>query len=366
MIVGLLTLSLVLWLALRTPGAGGEITRVDDRAELIPVADRARFEWYLGEIYGETGLDLRLLFVPESDGIPLDRFAAREADRLRIGREDGGLRGALVVYDRSSNRIRVEVGYGLEPYLPDGFVGHLIENHADEFFRSGDVTTGLRLMIRMMHERIRDQMLGGTFDPIPFIRRDAYEHVSGGAGAAAAAPVGGAGQAAFAAEAGGALGDLPEGVRRDLGPQPTPEAAYRAHDRWVSAAVVDPHVALLTERSRAFIAGRPLTRAYADHMILTTLGKSYRIVQRGDLAMLYFTGTPLRSPMYFKRSSQGWQVDFVAELRNSRELVGNPLTWSLRDSGDEYSLAFADLVVDVSGSLRVLGGDNRPLPSRAR
>jgi hypothetical protein len=88
------------------------------------------------------------------------------------------------------------------------------------------------------------------------------------------------------------------------------------------------------------------------------------IVERGDIAILYFTSTPFVSTKHFRRSQAGWQVDIAADVRNTREFIGGGYTWGMVPSGDEYARTFADQYVDVDGFLRPLRGDNRRLPNR--
>ena len=90
--------------------------RVDDRAGLFSRADRSRMDVYLWQIERETGIEIRLLFASPPSGVTLERFAAERATRLGIGRKNGGLHGLLVVYDPAAERLRVELGYGLEEY----------------------------------------------------------------------------------------------------------------------------------------------------------------------------------------------------------------------------------------------------------
>ena len=61
--------------------------------------------------------------------------------------------------------MRTEIGYGLEPYFPDAFVGYLIRDHTQALFSTGDLRHGLQLLIRMLHHRIREEKLGRNFDP---------------------------------------------------------------------------------------------------------------------------------------------------------------------------------------------------------
>jgi tetratricopeptide (TPR) repeat protein len=101
-------------------------------------------------------------------------------------------------------------------------------------------------------------------------------------------------------------------------------------------------------------------------------------VERGDLAILFFTNTPLVSAHLFRRFPDGWRLDIAAEIQDTREFVGGPFTWGMMLTGDDYSSAFSDLFADfgpmggpASGYraqptrlLRPARGDNRPLPTR--
>ena len=93
-------------------------------------------------------------------------------------------------------------------------------------------------------------------------------------------------------------------------------------------------------------------------------GKRFKIVERGDLAILYFTGTPFVSPHFFIRENARWRMDMVAEVRNTHEHVGGVFTWGYYGKGDAYTMAFSDLLADMNGYRRFKQGDNRPLVIR--
>ena len=121
---------------------------------------------------------------------------------------------------------------------------------------------------------------------------------------------------------------------------------------------------LFTPNSEGALRAFPLTRPYADFILHSESGQQYRIVERGDLAILYFTTTPFVSSHLFRRSAAGWQLDLGAEVRDTREHIGGPYSWEMVPTGDAYLTTFADLFADVGGSLRPKDGDNRPLPVR--
>ena len=139
-------------------------------------------------------------------------------------------------------------------------------------------------------------------------------------------------------------------------------------------------ISLYTPATEANIRLFPIARPWADFILFSEYGHKYIIEERGDLAILYFTTTPLVSAHLFRRSPAGWQLDLAAEIRDTREFVNSEYTWSMMSlSGDDYSLAFADLHADFGPSgftgaetgramptrfLRPARGDNRPLPRR--
>jgi hypothetical protein len=59
-------------------------------------------------------------------------------------------------------------------------------------------------------------------------------------------------------------------------------------------------------------------------------------------------------------------MDVAAEVANSVEWIGYSYTWTMKDSADDFSPAFADLRIQKGRAIRIKGGDNRPLPMYKR
>ena len=66
--------------------------------------------------------------------------------------------------------------------FPDAFVNYLVDHHARLFFASGNLSVGLRLMLRLVQHRIREAVLGEAFDPAVLKGLPEAAHLSGGAG----------------------------------------------------------------------------------------------------------------------------------------------------------------------------------------
>ena len=334
--------------------------RVLDHARLIPKAVRVQHEMQLQRIFEESGVDLRFLLVPTTGDESLERFAVREARERGLGRETGR-RGVLIVYDTLEREVRVEVGPNLQGMLPDGFVGYLVREHLRPFFARGDVELGLRTTVFLLHWRIREARLGEEYHPAfeEYVRDVRRLASGGGASAAVGSPV--APRTVYA--------QADSATRARFSPAATVEGTYRRYLEWLASERYYPDVPMFTEGSRRLLRGIPLTAGYRSGMLAMEYGRSFLVDERANLAMLFYTGTPFRSPLFFRRTEQGWEMDETAEFRNSLEAVGGPYTWLFIDSGDEYSRAFADRYMPLEGDwpeelYRVAGGDNRPLPTR--
>jgi len=334
---------------------------LDDRVGLIPEADEFQYNQYLHRVQTESGIDIRIVLAPDSRGSTLEQFALTTMRDLGIGRETGG-RGLLILYDTLARTMRVEVGPRLEGILTDAFVGYLMRKHLDAFFNSGRPELGLRTTLFMIHWRIRMARLGEEYDPSfeEYIRD--LRRVTSGGGASGRRDTG-----PGAARLINRSGDT--AAAKHFRPQPSVDAAYRLHQEWLALGGGQVDVPLFTPASRQYLHRLPLSPALNEYLLAAEYRRRYLVDERGDLALLYYTDDPFLSPKFFRRTPDGWQMDVVAEVRNSQEVAGMWYTWRLRVSGDDFSQVFADLyspmlIPGMDDFYRVAGGDNRALPIR--
>lgn len=339
------------------PASGTTYNHVLDKAGVIPRQDLPRFERYMSWIMRESGVDIRFVFLPEIHDRSIEKTATDLMDQLRIGGRTGRERGLLLLYDMKGRRLKIEVGYGLEAWFPDAFVKYLVEDHARMFFSSGDLSLGLRLMLRLLQNRIREAVIGNAFDPRVVAKVQALTHLSGGAGVSTTV----------------GLGDHATDAPKARAPDPSafqagssPIETYHRYLDWLSHWPRSPRVDLFTRGSRRYLASLPVSPAYAEFMLLSEYQKRFKIVERNDLALLYFTSTPFVSPHFFVRHDGHWRMDIQADVRNTREYVGGEYTWGYIGQNDEYTLTFADLLTNIKGCIRISDGDNRVLTIRGR
>jgi uncharacterized protein len=102
---------------------------------------------------------------PSLDGESLEDFSIRLAERWRIGDKklDNGVILLVFVQER---RIRLEVGYGVEPVLPDAVASQIIREQIGPRFREGRWADGLMGAVDAVFARI-DKRAGGAPKPPP-------------------------------------------------------------------------------------------------------------------------------------------------------------------------------------------------------
>jgi uncharacterized protein len=98
---------------------------VSDFARVLDPTSRARLEAYCGQVEQATGVQMALVTLPSLDGEPVEDVTNTLFRKWGVGKKgkDEGIMLLLAIQDR---RNRIEVGYGLEPILPDGFVGSVL------------------------------------------------------------------------------------------------------------------------------------------------------------------------------------------------------------------------------------------------
>jgi uncharacterized protein len=113
------TAAAVDWKALKPQGY------VSDFAGVIGPASRTDIERYAGAVERATGAQMALVTIPSLNGEPIEDVANTIFRAWGVGKKgkDEGILLLLAVNDRKS---RLEVGYGLEPILPDGFSGSIL------------------------------------------------------------------------------------------------------------------------------------------------------------------------------------------------------------------------------------------------
>ena len=107
------------WKALQPQGY------VSDFAGVIPDSNRAPLQAYCGAVEQSTGAQMALVVIPSLEGEPIEDVANTIFRAWGVGQK-GKNEGILLLLAVQDRRSRLEVGYGLEPILPDGLSGSIL------------------------------------------------------------------------------------------------------------------------------------------------------------------------------------------------------------------------------------------------
>jgi uncharacterized protein len=128
--------------------------RLNDYAGLLSPPDRQRLEDVMRSRERATGAQMAIAIFPSLEGGSLEDFSIRLAERWRVGQKglDNGVILVVFVQDR---KLRFEIGYGLEPVIPDAVAGAVIREVIAPRFREGRYAAGLEAGIAAIYERVQ-------------------------------------------------------------------------------------------------------------------------------------------------------------------------------------------------------------------
>jgi uncharacterized protein len=98
---------------------------VSDFAKVIDSASKSQLEAYAAAVQRATGVQMALVTIPSLEGEPIEDVANTIARAWGVGQK-GTNEGILLLLAIQDRRSRVEIGYGLEPILPDGLAGSVL------------------------------------------------------------------------------------------------------------------------------------------------------------------------------------------------------------------------------------------------
>ncbi len=140
-------------LALEVPYLSG---RVNDTAGLLSPQTAQQVETKLAELEEATGAQVAVLTLPGLEGEPLEDFSLRVVETWKLGRKEHD-DGVLLLVSRDDRKVRIEVGYGLEPELTDAMSKRIISNLMVPRFREGDFDGGVTAAVDAIDAVVRGQ-----------------------------------------------------------------------------------------------------------------------------------------------------------------------------------------------------------------
>ena len=139
--------ALLLWLLLASAGmAELEVpflsSRVNDVAGLLSPESETRIEATLSGLEEVTGVQVVVLTIGSLEGEDLEDYSLQVAETWQLGSRELD-DGALLLIARDDRKMRLEVGYGLEPILTDATSNRVLNDVLRPRFRQGDFEGGI-------------------------------------------------------------------------------------------------------------------------------------------------------------------------------------------------------------------------------
>lgn len=115
---------------------------VVDAANVIPPAEEAALTAKLDNLQKTSGHQLVVATVPSLQDYPIEDYGYRLLRAWGVGLKDIN-NGAILLVAPNERKVRVEVGYGLEPVLTDAFASVVINERIVPAFKANDMPGGI-------------------------------------------------------------------------------------------------------------------------------------------------------------------------------------------------------------------------------
>jgi uncharacterized protein len=116
--------------------------RVVDGAQMLDPAQEAALSGKLEALEKATTRQLVVVTVPDLQGRSIEDFGYQLGSQWKLGSKEAD-NGAILLIAKAERRMRIEVGDGLEPILPDAMAWIIIRDAITPRFKAGDYAGGI-------------------------------------------------------------------------------------------------------------------------------------------------------------------------------------------------------------------------------
>jgi len=141
---------------------------VNDYARVIDEGSKQSIEQLCQELESKTGAQLAIVTLSSLQGEPVEDYAVKLFQQWGIGKKDKS-NGLLLLIAIQERRSRIEVGYGLEPIITDGYAGEVLRT-LRPYFRANQYGPGLYAAANQLALRVAESA-GVTLSVKPVARR---------------------------------------------------------------------------------------------------------------------------------------------------------------------------------------------------
>ncbi len=168
-----LVVALTAILSAALPAPQGVVT---DLANVLGEPARQQATARIREVEQKTGAEIAVATVPSLDGMSVEEYGTKLFNEWGIGKK-GSDNGVLILVAPADRRIRIEVGYGLEPILPDGLAGEIIRRDVLPQFRTESYEFGILAAVNRVAEIVEAQHVLTTQERARFLPAEPINEV---------------------------------------------------------------------------------------------------------------------------------------------------------------------------------------------
>jgi len=114
---------------------------VNDFANVLSTAEEDRINNLCAEIENNWTVEIAVLTVQTTQPMTIEEYSVKVFEKNGIGKKDKD-NGLLIVAAIDDRKWRFEVGYGLEPVIPDAKAGRVGEAYLTPYFKEGNYGDG--------------------------------------------------------------------------------------------------------------------------------------------------------------------------------------------------------------------------------
>ena len=116
--------------------------RVVDDAHMLSPATTQKLDGELANLEAQTGHQLVVATVPDLQGYEIEDYGYQLGRAWQLGRK-GVNDGAILLVAPKEHKVRIEIGYGLEPVLTDALTSVILQQKVLPQFRQGHMEQGV-------------------------------------------------------------------------------------------------------------------------------------------------------------------------------------------------------------------------------
>jgi uncharacterized protein len=146
---------------------------VNDYAGIIDTENTAKIKILANQLKENTGAEIAIVTIRSAYPLDSKSYATQLFEKWGIGKKDKD-NGLLILFIKKDRRIEVEVGYGLEGIITDGFAGEVLDKYAVPQFKEGNLGRGLYLTTLAFYDRITKQYSSAPQSKLEQINMNIY------------------------------------------------------------------------------------------------------------------------------------------------------------------------------------------------